>query len=141
MRTSPTMTRVMTALAEKHGITFDSIGAHLKLENPPYMPLSIEVVGRHLVSVTHYGEQNGDLMSDPDMVFYTNTGRDGWAPMSYRNDYVGVWRESAVILHGSWLMLDAPEQSEQASFADEWAANIEAQGFLDAQAVRKGQGE
>ncbi|MFO0776513.1 MAG: hypothetical protein U0223_02775, partial [Nitrospira sp.] len=39
-----------------------------------YMPLSIEEIGssgdgHRLVSLCHYGEQNGDLMRDPDIVF------------------------------------------------------------------------
>ncbi len=38
------------------------------------MPLSIEAIGtsadgNRLISLCHYGEQNGDLMRDPEMVF------------------------------------------------------------------------
>ena len=39
-----------------------------------YMPLSIESIGtsadrNRLISLCHYGEQNGDLMCDLEMVF------------------------------------------------------------------------
>jgi hypothetical protein len=46
----------------------------LKIENPPYMALVIEAIGigpmgLPALSVAHYGEQNGDLMRDPEMCF------------------------------------------------------------------------
>ena len=47
-------------------------GLFLKIENAPYMALTIEAIeegpsGLPTVSVTHYGEQHGDLMRDPEM--------------------------------------------------------------------------
>ena len=58
---------------------------HIKIENPPYMPLTIEGIGtgpRKLpaVSVTHYGEQNGDLMRDPEMCFEMEIQNGGVNP-------------------------------------------------------------
>ena len=50
-------------------------GLYLKIENPPYMALVIEATdescpcGLPAISVCHYGEQNGDLMRDPEMCF------------------------------------------------------------------------
>jgi hypothetical protein len=50
-------------------------GLYLKIENLPYMELVIEAVdesgpmGLPAISVAHYGEQNGDLMRDPEMCF------------------------------------------------------------------------
>ncbi|MGZ8366988.1 MAG: DUF6908 domain-containing protein [Nitrospira sp.] len=40
---------------------------------PGYMPLSVEKIGssgegNRLVSLCHYGEQNGDPMRDPDII-------------------------------------------------------------------------
>ena len=47
---------------------------YLKIENSPYMALVIEATdsgpsGLPAISVAHYGEQNGDLMRDPEMCF------------------------------------------------------------------------
>jgi hypothetical protein len=48
---------------------------YLKIENPTYMELVIEATdesgpcGLPAVSVAHYGEQNGDLMRNPEMCF------------------------------------------------------------------------
>ncbi len=50
-------------------------GLYLKIENAPYMELVIEAMdesgpcGLPSISVAHYGEQNGDLMRDPEMCF------------------------------------------------------------------------
>ena len=46
----------------------------VRLTVPGFMPLSVEDIGQsadanRLISICHYGEQNGDLMRDPDMVF------------------------------------------------------------------------
>jgi hypothetical protein len=47
----------------------------LRIENPPYLPLSIEALGESgpcglaALSVAHYSERNGDLMRDPEMCF------------------------------------------------------------------------
>lgn len=70
-------------------------GFHMKIENPPYLALVIEDVqqrgpnGSPLISVAHYGEQNGDLMRDPEMVFEIE--RQGeeikMTPTYWRNDY------------------------------------------------------
>jgi hypothetical protein len=50
-------------------------GLYLKIDNAPYMELVIEAMdesgpmGLPAISVAHYGEQNGDLMRDPEMCF------------------------------------------------------------------------
>ena len=65
-----------------------------------YMPLSVEDIGKstdghRLVSICHYGAQNGDLMRDPDMVFELRQWPDALAaePLSFRNDYMGTMQE------------------------------------------------
>lgn len=57
------------------------------------MPVSVEHIGSDCLSVAHYGEQNGDLMRDPDMVFWKGPDSN-WYPVSFRNDYVGTFQES-----------------------------------------------
>jgi hypothetical protein len=46
----------------------------VRITVPGYLPLSVEEIGSsgdgyRLVSLCQYGEQNGDLMRDPDLVF------------------------------------------------------------------------
>ena len=83
-------------------------GLFLKIANAPYMDLVIEAIeegpsGLPAVSVTHYGEQNGDLMRDPEMCFELRDGElDPWY---YRNDYVGVEQWSRNNIRGQYVFL------------------------------------
>ena len=83
-------------------------GLFLKIENAPYMALVIEAIeqgpaGLPAVSITHYGEQNGDLMRDPEMCFELRDGElDGFY---YRNDYVGVEQWSRNNIRGQYAAL------------------------------------
>jgi hypothetical protein len=83
-------------------------GLSLKIDNLPYMPLCIEAMdesgpmGLPAVSVAHYGEQNGDLMRDPEMCFELGfAGGVHLNPFYYRNDYMGVeqWSRNVVRDH------------------------------------------
>ncbi len=65
-----------------------------------FMPLSVEDIGQsgdgnRLISICHYGEQNGDLMRDPEMVFEVHAWPDSSTaePLSFRNDYMGLLQE------------------------------------------------
>ena len=44
MKTTKQMARVITTIAEHAGLDLNDVGAHIRIENPPYMPLSIEVI-------------------------------------------------------------------------------------------------
>ena len=109
---------------------------YLKIENAPYMALVIEAIGTGpmglpALSVAHYGEQNGDLMRDPEMCFELVQpvgGNLSLDPYYWRNDYVGVERCSRSIVRGSYfVLLNMHEQHEH--FAAEWDENLKLQGF------------
>ncbi len=65
-------------------------GFHIRIENEPWMTLVIEDTqergrnGLPAISVAHYGEQNGDLMRDPEMVFEAEESGhlSGWIPVA-----------------------------------------------------------
>ncbi len=95
-------------------------GLYLKIDNPPYMELVIEAMdesgpmGLPALSVAHYGEQNGDLMRDPEMCF--ELGLAGGAHLSafyYRNDYLGVEQWSRNIVRGNYVHLIALHEQHQ----------------------------
>ena len=109
------------------------------------MPLSVEDIGQsadgnRLISICHYGEQNGDLMRDPDMVFEIHTWDDAPAaePLSFRNDYMGslqeVYRYGA---DGKKTHINAKLKQELTSFARTWFTNLKDQGFLGETATRE----
>ncbi len=114
-------------------------GFHLKIENPPFMALVIEDIqqrgpkGSPLISVAHYGEQNGDLMRDPEMVFEIerNGEQIKMTPTYWRNDYVGKEDFSAIEEDGQWLVISGLQHAHS-EFAKTWDANLKAQGFVEA---------
>jgi hypothetical protein len=99
-----------------------------------FMPVSVEVlnlvprfdikkepsiiVDDDAISVCHYGEQNGDLMRDPEMVFTKNG--DTWIPTYFRNDYVGIEQ----------LYPTEKQKRDMAVFANTWMINIKQQQGL-----------
>jgi len=99
-----------------------------------YMPLCIErlgyrVHGLPVYSMTHYGEQNGDLMRDPDITFTVDQKNGLIDPLSYQNDYAGTFHE----------VYDTNENGEEVyrprwrkdidDFLKIWTTNIYDQGF------------
>jgi hypothetical protein len=113
-------------------------GLYLKIENPPCTTLVIEAMdesgpcGLPAISVAHYGEQNGDLMRDPEMCFELGFA-DGPTldPFYYRNDYVGLEQSSRDIVGTSYVYLGALHQQHE-RFAKVWDNNLRLQGFAEA---------
>ena len=96
---------------------------YLKLDNTKgtYMPLSVEKVPDEpgftaVYSLAHYGEQNGDLMADPEMTF--GECDHEFFPLSFKNDYVGIYQE--VITE----QVDLKRQKELAEFSAIWLMEI-----------------
>ncbi|HQY59233.1 MAG: hypothetical protein KA240_00245 [Nitrospira sp.] len=110
-----------------------------------YMPLSVEDIGKstdghRLVSICHYGAQNGDLMRDPDMVFELRQWPDALAaePLSFRNDYMGTMQE--VYRYddsGKKTHVNARLKQDLKSFARTWFKNLKDQGFLSDTVIRE----
>ena len=111
-----------------------------------YMPLSIESIGtsadgNRLIAICHYGEQNGDLMRDPEMVFeiHTYASSDMAEPLSFRNDYMGIMQEVYRYNDdGKKTHVNAKLKQELRSFARAWFKNLKDQGFLGDTAIREG---
>ncbi len=115
----------------------------VRITVPGFMPLSVEQIGSsgdgyRLVSLCQYGEQNGDLMRDPDLVFMVTDLPNGTAaePVSYRNDYLGIVQEvyrydeagrrTHVVLSLKQVLQD---------FARGWFATLRDQGFFGTSAA------
>ncbi len=115
-------------------------GENKKLNQEPgtFVPCSIEVIDQSkyycVVSFCHYLEQNGDLMRDPEMTFLVLTGEgmrtgEKVIPMSFRNDFAGVDRESVVLINGK-VTYNAKEQLDQTRFARTWMQNLSHQQLV-----------
>ena len=113
-------------------------GLHLHSDNPPYMALVIEALdesgpmGLPALSVAHYGEQNDDLMRDPEMCFELGPGRGAHlSAFYYRNDYLGIEQWSREVVDGTYIHLIALHAQHESS-AKTWDSNLRLQGFAEA---------
>jgi hypothetical protein len=113
----------------------------IRLEVAGFMPLCVECLGAGprglpLVSVTHYFEQNGDLLGDPDTTFEIDGER--WLPVAYQQDSVALYQE-VVTLSEDGVLIDRRLEQELRAFAELWDRNLLEQGFL-AEAERRSAG-
>jgi hypothetical protein len=115
-------------------------GLYLKIDNPPYMELVIEAMdesgpmGLPALSVAHYGEQNGDLMRDPEMCFELCRPIGGVVqldPFYWRNDYMAIEQWSRNILCDHYIHL-SELHGQHLHFAQTWDVNLALQGFVEA---------
>jgi hypothetical protein len=84
------------------------------------------------ISVAHYGEQNGDLMRDPEMCFELGiVGGPQLTAFYYRNDYMGIEQWSRFIREGQYAIHGELHRQHE-RFAALWDKNLNAQRFVEA---------
>ena len=95
-----------------------------------YMPVYIEIIDRseayNHISLAHYGEQNGDMMRDPEMLFALHKETRQFIPYYDRNDYMGV-EQYSVKWTDEGILLNRRLQADHTTFANQWLRNIAAQ--------------
>lgn len=106
-----------------------------KYESDGFMPLVIEAIsadenGRTVFSLTHYGEQNGDLMADPDMMIKVDHAAGTVEPLTFQNDYMGIYQQVYIERDGKRLYSPRLRTSLD-DFLWHWLKNIEMQGYLE----------
>uniref|UniRef100_A0A6M3LUF8 DUF6908 domain-containing protein n=1 Tax=viral metagenome TaxID=1070528 RepID=A0A6M3LUF8_9ZZZZ len=89
----------------------------------------------NLYSVTHYYKQNGDMMRDPEMIFWHGQGLsrdkvvDTYYPTYFRMD-PSMEEESVVFEDGKLKGTRTRLQADHAIFANMWMKNIKEQQGL-----------
>lgn len=109
------------------------VGDHRQVkQSEHFMPVSVEVVdmtpqNAPIVSVSHYYEQNGDLMADPEVTFVI--ARDDYVfPISFRQDSLGI-DQQYVRWEGGKVYWNLPKQNDLAGFCNQWMQNIQDQQY------------
>lgn len=92
-----------------------------------FLPVIVEKVGNNLFSVAHYYEQNGDLIPDPEMIFW-KSGTGDFFPTYFKN-FFGE-QERIVFENGNISAFRPRLQNEHAVFAGKWLSNIKNQQNL-----------
>ena len=109
-------------------------GGAVRFKSSGFMDLTVEDLetndcyGNPIFSITHYGEQNGDAMRDPDMTFSINRETETIIPLSFQNDYRAFYQEVITRRNGK-LMYCVSMLRELDDFLWMWLKNIKDQGF------------
>lgn len=120
---------------------------YIRLESAEFMPITVEIVNRFitteageaaLYSITHYHEQNGVSLRDPQMCFLVIDCRIEpqefnkliVIPQMFRQDSRGIHDESINIENNIIVSYQPSIQHDQCLFANQWLQNIQQQGFL-----------
>uniref|UniRef100_UPI003782F67D DUF6908 domain-containing protein n=1 Tax=Prosthecobacter sp. TaxID=1965333 RepID=UPI003782F67D len=126
-------------MIDQHG-GFEAVRTrYLRLENPPFMRLVIEVIGgpypngAYELSIAHYSEQNGDAMRDPEITFLVALAEQGttWTPLTFENSYLSCYQVVAQVTPAG--LVEAREPSlmrDLRDFATQWDRNLKQQGFM-----------
>lgn len=105
---------------------------HRRYTAPGFMDLVLERLydtdGGTVYSLTHYGEQNGDMMADPDMELKVDASTGTVEPLTWQNDYIGRYDQVYITRNGQRLYSPRLRASLD-DFLWHWLQNIEAQGF------------
>jgi len=113
-----------------------AVGQSRKIDNThgTYMPVSVERLGENRYSVTHYFEQNGDLVPDPDMEFMTLEagGNVAVIPLAIQHSTGHYQRTAELDDNGKIKGFYVRALAEQVSFANTWMRNIRLQQGLKA---------
>ena len=102
------------------------VDGYAKIDNSDgaFMPVVVEEIGNNTFSVAHYYEMNGDLVPDPEMIFWK--GADGKFYPTYFKNIFGE-NESVLFEDGKPSASCRSLQREHATFANQWLANIKEQ--------------
>lgn len=123
-----TASRILDVLTD--GLGFDE---GRKFDNSDtFMAVSVYGVDYDQYSVTHYFEQNGDLVPDPDMVFlkeeaHEDFGGNRYYPVSYQNSMGTYQRALHFNARGEPASFNPHMMRDMARFANDWMKNIKMQ--------------
>lgn len=99
------------------------------------MPLSVEFLyddsqGRPVYAMAHNTVRNGDLMCDPDMTFAIDHDTRTLEPISYQNDFLGIYQNVYKTLEDGTQLYSRRLRSSLDEFLYTWLSNIESQKYL-----------
>jgi hypothetical protein len=113
--------RLLQGVDDRHTRKLDNGGECI-------MAVIVECVGPDRFSVAHYYEQNGDLMADPEVVFWRRHGR--YYPCEYKQDGLGLYQELIEFDPNDYarpVSFRPRAQADCASFCATWMRNIKHQ--------------
>jgi len=125
MKLSKQMKAIITRLCSDFKV---EVGWHKTLTSEGFMPLHIEVIEPNVVSIMHtYRHESGDVIRDPDVLFWVDPSTGDWYPISMMTTY-GIQQVAQVASDYCRIESFRPRgQREMATFCNAWARNIKLQ--------------
>jgi len=99
---------------------------YMKLRAPGFMDLVIEKIWANRISLSHYYEQNGDLMSDPDMEIIVDHKNETLRAATFQQDNMGIYQSA----YREDELVDEDLAMELNGFLKQWLQNIQVQGHI-----------
>ena len=109
---------------------------YIKIDNAngSFMPVSVEQIFENekfkQISISHYYEQNRDLMADPEMILIFEKASGLFIPSYFKQDNLGIEQESVIMNLGEIVGVRSKMQADHTSFANMWLINIKYQQNL-----------
>lgn len=100
--------------------------SYMKLHAPGFMDLVIEKIWNDRISLSHYYEQNGDLMADPDVEIIVDNEKETLRPVTFQQDNLGVYQ----CAYQGDTLVDDNLANELSHFLNQWLDNIKEQGHV-----------
>lgn len=100
-----------------------------KSKRTGFMDFNLELIHQdktgHYLAISHYHKENGDMISDPDMVVLVNLKHQTVIPLSYQDRY--KYKTTYDDIYHRKL-INVKELKEQTSFLGFWFGNLKNQG-------------
>jgi len=100
--------------------------SYMKLRTPGFMDLVIEKLYKNRISLSHYYEQNGDLMSDPDMELIVDHKNKTLTAATFQQDNMAIYHEA----YRGEELVNPDLEDDLNNFLEDWLSNISRQGHL-----------
>lgn len=127
------MKKVIVDILHKKGKTIQELKqtGYMKVKNHGYMDLHVDYLGNECgldkYAIAHNYLQNGDVMKDPDMMFY-DIGTEFYAA-SFEQDGFPQISQISVACEKNQLLKNPKLQKQHQTFSHKWARNLNQQGF------------
>lgn len=97
---------------------------YMKLRAPGFMDLVVEKIWNNRISLSHYYEQNGDLMADPDVELIVDPLNETIKAATFQQDNLAIYQRA----YDGDTLVDDYLANELNHFVSQWLDNIQAQG-------------
>jgi uncharacterized protein YqiB (DUF1249 family) len=105
---------------------FNPSEGYLRLKAKGFMDLHVERIPPDTISISHYYKENGDLISDPDMLVKIDLENQTAEALTFQNSYI---YQEVYPLYPDTTKFDQKLKDDLNLFLSEWLNILKNQGF------------